>query len=220
VAPVREVSGGGAFLIRSLNPEQLFTREDLSDEQRLFGQTAAEFMRQEVLPNEASLYAHDWVKTRELLKKAADLDLLRLEIPAEYGGLGLDKISAAYVGEEIAVNPSFAGSLGTHTSIGTLPIVYFGTPAQKALLGKLSPDQVTSTELAGESIQQILSHAPGNDQAIGGLKVCTESGWFAARPSGTEDVYKIYAESFKGAEHLSRIQEEARAVVADALGSG
>jgi alkylation response protein AidB-like acyl-CoA dehydrogenase len=132
VAPVREVSGGGAFLIRSLNPEQLFTREDLSDEQRLFGQTAAEFMRQEVLPNEASLYAHDWVKTRELLKKAADLDLLRLEIPAEYGGLGLDKISAAYVGEEIAVNPSFAGSLGTHTSIGTLPIVYFGTPAQKA----------------------------------------------------------------------------------------
>jgi len=63
------VSGGGAFLIRSLNPEQLFTREDLSDEQRLFGQTAAEFMRQEVLPNEASLYAHDWVKTRELLKK-------------------------------------------------------------------------------------------------------------------------------------------------------
>lgn len=132
MAPVREVSGGGTFLIRSLNPEQLFTREDLSDEQRLFGQTAAEFMRKEVLPDEASLYAHDWVRTRALLKKAADLDLLRLEIPAEYGGLGLDKISAAYVGEEIAVNPSFAGSLGTHTSIGTLPIVYFGTPEQKA----------------------------------------------------------------------------------------
>ena len=66
------------------------------------------------------------------MKKAADLDLLRLEIPAEYGGLGLDKISAAYVGEEIAINPSFAGSIGTHTSIGTLPIVYFGTSDQKA----------------------------------------------------------------------------------------
>ena len=145
MAPVREVSGGGKFLIRSLNPDVLFTREDLTDEQRLFGQTAAEFMRKEVLPNEASLYAHDWVKTRELLKKAADLDLLRLEIPAAYGGLGLDKISAAYVGEEIAVNPSFAGSLGTHTSIGTLPIVYFGTPGQKA---KYLP-RLASAEMIG-----------------------------------------------------------------------
>jgi alkylation response protein AidB-like acyl-CoA dehydrogenase len=132
VAQVQEVLGGGTFLIRPLNPNDLFTPEDLTDEQRLFGQTAAEFMRNEVLPAEASLYAHDWIRTRELLKKAADLDLLRLEIPAAYGGLGLDKISAAYVGEQIAVNPSFGGSLGAHTSIGTLPIVYFGTPEQKA----------------------------------------------------------------------------------------
>jgi len=132
VAPVLEVSGGGAFLIRSLNPADQFTPEDLTDEQRLFGRTAAEFMRNEVLPNEASLYAHDWAKTRELLKKAADLDLLRLEIPPDYGGLGLDKVSAAYVGEPLALNPSFGGSLGTHTSIGTLPIVYFGTAEQKA----------------------------------------------------------------------------------------
>ncbi|MDB6050111.1 MAG: pgm, partial [Pseudomonas sp.] len=75
-------------------------------------------------------------------------------------------------------------------------------PAQKALLGKLSPDQVKSTELAGEPILTVLSHAPGNDQAIGGLKVMTENGWFAARPSGTEDIYKIYAESFIGDDHL------------------
>jgi alkylation response protein AidB-like acyl-CoA dehydrogenase len=132
VAQVQELLGGGTFLIRSLDVDDLFTREDLTDEQRLFGQTAAEFMRNEVLPNEASLYAHDWQKTRELLKKAADLDLMRLEIPAAYGGLGLDKISAAYVGEHIAINPSFGGSLGAHTSIGTLPIVYFGTAEQKA----------------------------------------------------------------------------------------
>jgi alkylation response protein AidB-like acyl-CoA dehydrogenase len=145
VAPVLEVSGGGAFLIRSLNPDDLFTPEDLSDEQRLFGRTAAEFMRNEVLPHEASLYAHDWAKTRELLKKAADLDLLRLEIPAAYGGLGLDKVSAAYVGAQFAINPSFAGSLGTHTSIGTLPIVYFGTPGQKA---KYLP-RLASGELIG-----------------------------------------------------------------------
>jgi alkylation response protein AidB-like acyl-CoA dehydrogenase len=132
VSQVKEALGGGTFLTRSLDPDELFTREDLTDEQRLFGQTAAEFMRNEVLPNEASLYAHDWKKTRELLKHAADLDLLRLEIPTAYGGLGLDKISAAYVGEQIAINPSFAGSLGAHTSIGTLPIVYFGTAEQKA----------------------------------------------------------------------------------------
>jgi alkylation response protein AidB-like acyl-CoA dehydrogenase len=145
VASVLEVSGGGAFLTRSLNPDDLFTPEDLTDEQRLFGRTAAEFMRNEVLPNEASLYAHDWAKTRELLKKAADLDLLRLEIPPEYGGLGLDKVSAAYVGEPLALNPSFGGSLGTHTSIGTLPIVYFGTPEQKA---KYLP-RLASGELIG-----------------------------------------------------------------------
>ena len=141
----QDLPGGGRFLIRSLNPDDLFTREDLSDEQRLFGQTATEFMHHEVLPNQASLYAHDWVKTRELLKKAADLDLLRLEIPAAYGGLGLDKISAAYVGECISIEPSFAGSLGTHTSIGTLPIVYFGTPEQKA---KYLP-RLASAELIG-----------------------------------------------------------------------
>ena len=145
VAQVKEVLGGGTFLIRSLDPEDLFTREDLTDEQRLFGQTAAEFMRNEVVPNEARLYAHDWPKTRELLKKAADLDLLRLEIPSAYGGLGLDKISAAYVGEQIATNPSFGGSLGAHTSIGTLPIVYFGTPDQKA---KYLP-RLASAELIG-----------------------------------------------------------------------
>jgi alkylation response protein AidB-like acyl-CoA dehydrogenase len=131
VAPVVDVSGGGAFLVRSLNPDDLFTPEDLTDEQRLFGRSTAEFMRNEVLPNEASLYSHDWGRTRELLKKAADLDLLRLEIPEAYGGLGLDKVSAGYVGEQLAINPSFAGSLGTHTSIGTLPIVYFGTTEQK-----------------------------------------------------------------------------------------
>jgi len=110
VPQVHETRGSGTFLIRSLNPNDLFTREDLTDEQRLFGRTAAEFMRNEVLPNQASLYAHDWTRTRELLKKAAELDLLRLEIPDEYGGLGLDKISAAYVGEQVAIDPSFAGS--------------------------------------------------------------------------------------------------------------
>ena len=91
------------------------------------------------------------------------------------------------------------------------------TPQQKALLGKLSPEQVKSTSLAGETITQILSHAPGNNQAIGGLKVMTENGWFAARPSGTEDIYKIYAESFIGDEHLNRLVEEAQVLVDNAI---
>ncbi|WP_344819099.1 phosphoglucomutase (alpha-D-glucose-1,6-bisphosphate-dependent) [Microbacterium soli] len=92
------------------------------------------------------------------------------------------------------------------------------TPEQKATLGRLSPDAVTATELAGEPITARLSHAPGNGAAIGGLKVQTEHAWFAARPSGTEDVYKLYAESLRGPAHLAQVQEEARAVVAAALG--
>ena len=85
--------------------------------------------------------------------------------------------------------------------------------AQKARLGKLSPEQVTATELAGEPITAKLTTAPGNGAALGGLKVTTENAWFAARPSGTEDVYKIYAESFRGPEHLAEVQEAAREVV-------
>jgi len=93
------------------------------------------------------------------------------------------------------------------------------TREQKAALAKLSPAQVTATELAGEPITARLTNAPGNDSPIGGLKVTTENGWFAARPSGTEDVYKIYAESFLGPEHLARIQDDAREVVNAALSS-
>ncbi len=89
---------------------------------------------------------------------------------------------------------------------------------EKAKLGALSPEDVTATELAGEQITAKLTRAPGNDAPIGGLKVTTESAWFAARPSGTEDVYKIYAESFKGPEHLAEVQSAARDVVSAALG--
>lgn len=91
------------------------------------------------------------------------------------------------------------------------------TPDQKELLAKLSPQQVKLNELAGEKIQTILTHAPGNGAPIGGLKVVAESGWFAARPSGTENIYKIYAESFRGSGHLRRILEEAQTIVSDAL---
>lgn len=106
----------------------------------------------------------------------------------------------------------------------------FGAPAyarvdapanreQKAKLAALSPDNVKASTLAGEAITAKLTEAPGNGAKIGGLKVVTENAWFAARPSGTEDVYKIYAESFKGPEHLAQVQAEAREVVSAALGA-
>ena len=93
------------------------------------------------------------------------------------------------------------------------------TPEEKAVLSKLSPDQVKITEMAGEKIKNILTTAPGNHAAIGGLKVETENGWFAARPSGTEDIYKIYAESFNGKDHLNKIIEQAQEIVNNALKS-
>jgi phosphoglucomutase len=93
------------------------------------------------------------------------------------------------------------------------------TPEQKSVLKELSPEAVSAKELAGEPITAKLTKAPGNNAPIGGLKVVTENGWFAARPSGTEDIYKIYAESFKGKEHLERIKEEAQAIVNETFSS-
>ncbi|WP_030912026.1 phosphoglucomutase (alpha-D-glucose-1,6-bisphosphate-dependent) [Streptomyces sp. NRRL F-5126] len=93
------------------------------------------------------------------------------------------------------------------------------TREEKAVLAKLSAKQISADRLAGEPVTGVLTEAPGNGAAIGGIKVTTDSAWFAARPSGTEDVYKIYAESFQGAGHLARVQEEAKGVVATALGS-
>jgi phosphoglucomutase len=93
------------------------------------------------------------------------------------------------------------------------------TPAQKAALKKLDPSAVTATTLAGQPIRSVLTRAPGNDAPIGGIKVTADDGWFAARPSGTEDVYKLYAESFKGTKHLDALVTEARALVARVTGT-
>ena len=94
------------------------------------------------------------------------------------------------------------------------------TPEQKRMLSELSPQRILSKELAGERILSILSHAPGNDAPIGGLKVIAKNGWFAARPSGTENIYKIYVESFRGEQHLRRIADEAQVIVDTALAAG
>jgi alkylation response protein AidB-like acyl-CoA dehydrogenase len=123
---------GGNFLFEDRRPDEIFTREDISEEQQMFARVAEEFIQKEVLTRAEQLYSKDWPLTRELLRKAGELDLLRIDIPEQYGGLGLDKVSSAYVGEQISVMPSFGASLGAHTTIGTLPIVYFGTPEQRA----------------------------------------------------------------------------------------
>src|SRR4026208_489657 len=104
------INGGGVFLDSTVTADQVFTRDDLSGAQQMFGRIAADFMRAEVLPREKEIYAKDWPLTRELLLKAGELDLLRVDIPEAYGGLGLDKVSSACVGEKIATPPPFRGS--------------------------------------------------------------------------------------------------------------
>jgi phosphoglucomutase len=94
------------------------------------------------------------------------------------------------------------------------------TPEQKKIMARLSERDIKESELAGEKIVGILTTAPGSTNAIGGVKVVAENGWFAARPSGTEDIYKLYAESFKGAEHLKRIQSEAQEIIGRAFRAG
>ena len=114
----------------------------------------------------------------------------------------------------------YAGLVARHGDPAYARVDAPASREEKAVLGRLSADQVPATDLAGEPIVAKLVAAPGNGAALGGLKVVTESGWFAARPSGTEDVYKIYAESFRGPDHLATIQAEARQVVSEALAAG
>jgi len=122
---------GGSFLIEERRPEEVFTPEDITEEQRMFAHTAEEFLRKEVIPREDEIYAKDYKVHRELMLKAGELGLLSIDIPEQYGGLGLHKVSSAVVGEQFALQPSFAGTQSSHVNIGTLPIVFFGTEEQK-----------------------------------------------------------------------------------------
>ncbi|BBC80578.1 phosphoglucomutase, alpha-D-glucose phosphate-specific [Acetobacter orientalis] len=130
-----------------------------------------------------------------------------------------DGLILSLLAAEITAKTGKNPSQHYHELIARLGTPYYqridaaATPEQKARLSKLSPEQYPGDTLAGEAITAKLTKAPGNGAAIGGLKVTTRDGWFAARPSGTEDVYKIYAESFKSPEHLKEIQEEAQTVI-------
>jgi alkylation response protein AidB-like acyl-CoA dehydrogenase len=122
---------GGEFLIADRAPADVFTPEEINDEQRMFARTAEEFLRKEVIPREDEIYAKNYATHRELMRKAGELGLLAIDIPEAYGGLGLHKVSSAIVGEQFALQASFAGTQSSHVNIGTLPIVFFGTEAQK-----------------------------------------------------------------------------------------
>jgi alkylation response protein AidB-like acyl-CoA dehydrogenase len=197
-APVSQVlNRGGAFLITSCRPEDVFTPADFSDDQRLIGQTAEEFVQKEVMPAVPELEAHkDEHLMAQMLKKAGEIGLLGGGIPEAYGGSGLDKISAAILAEKLAGYGSFAVSHGGHSGIGTVPIVYFGTEEQKKkylpkiATGELLSCYCLSEPQAGSDSQASRTRAvlspDGKNYILNGQKMWITNGGFA-------DVYVVFA---------------------------
>src|SRR6267143_4822977 len=193
--PVLAARGGG-FLLEERRVEEVFTPEDFSEEQRMIGDTAAEFMEKEMVPRIPEILALKYETTRSLLRKAGELGLLGVEIPEEYGGLGLDKVSGCLVSEKSARDGSFAVAFMGHTGIGTLPIVYFGTEAQKKrYLPKLATGEwigayCLSEPQAGSDAQNSLTRAELNKEGthyiLNGQKMWITNGGFA-------DVYIVFA---------------------------
>jgi alkylation response protein AidB-like acyl-CoA dehydrogenase len=192
-APAAAVKGG-SFLIEDRAPEEVFTPEDFTDEQRMIGETSADFVEKEVLPKQADLLKPE--VSRALMHKAGELGLLGIEIPEEYGGLGLDKVSATYAAETSSREGSWAVTYMAHTGIGTLPIVYFGTPEQKKkYLPKFaSGEWVTSYSLSEASSASDAMNAKakavlskdGKSWILNGEKMWLSNGGFA-------DVYITFA---------------------------
>src|SRR5467141_3891184 len=127
----RSKLSGGSFLLETRRPDEVFTPEDFTEQQQLIGQTAEEFAQNEIVPNVEKMEHKDFSVTRDLLKKAGELGLSSVEIPEAYGGLEMDKVTAAVIADRIAKYAGFATTWGGHTGIGTLPLVYFGTEDQK-----------------------------------------------------------------------------------------
>jgi alkylation response protein AidB-like acyl-CoA dehydrogenase len=149
--PKTKVSGG-SFLLDARQPEEIFTPEDFSEQHQLIGQTAEEFAVNEIVANVEKIEHKDFSVTRELLKKAGDLGLSSVEIPEAYGGLEMDKVTAAVIADHIAKYAGFATTWGGHTGIGTLPLVYFGTEEQKKkYLPRLASGEIVGAYALSES---------------------------------------------------------------------
>ncbi len=191
-----KVLKGGIFLIEDRHPADVFTPEDISEEQRMFARTAEEFLRKEVIPNEEGIYAKDYGVHRELMRKAGELGLLSIDIPEAYGGLGLHKVSSAIVGEQFALQASFAGTQSSHVNIGTLPIVFFGTEEQKQkYLPKLATGEwigayaLTEPQSGSDALaaktKAVLSE-DGKHYILNGQKMWITNGGFA-------DLFTVFA---------------------------
>src|ERR1700730_3970792 len=188
---------GGSFLIEDRASNEIFTPEDITEEQRLFAHTAEEFLRKEVIPREDAIYAKDYSVHRELMRKAGELGLLGIDIPEQYGGLGLHKVSSAVVGEQFALQASVAGTQSSHVNIGTLPIVFYGTEAKKLkylpLLASgewigayaLTEPQSGSDALAAKT-KAVLS-SDGRHYILNGQKMWITNGGFA-------DLFTVFAQ--------------------------
>ena len=185
----RAAAAGGSFLIESPRPEEVFTPADLTDDQRLIGQTAEEFVTNEVLPLIPDLEQHKPGLMAGLLKKAGELGLLGSGVPEEYGGSGLDKVSSTLLSEKVSTYASFSVSVGAHSGIGTLPIVYFGTEEQKRkYLPKLASGEwlacyCLSEPQAGSDAQNARTRAvlspDGKHWVLNGQKMWISNGGFA-----------------------------------------
>lgn len=152
VATPKARIAGGSFLLDSRSPEEVFTPEDFSEQHQLIGQTAEEFAIHEILPNVEKIEHKDFSVTRDLLKKAGELGLSSVEVPEAYGGLEMDKVTAAVIADHIAKYAGFATTWGGHTGIGTLPIVYFGTEEQKKkYLPRLASGEIVGAYALSES---------------------------------------------------------------------
>ena len=187
---------GGEFLIKDLAPDDVFTPEEISEEQRMFARTAEEFLRKEVIPREDEIYAKNYATHRELMLKAGELGLLSIDIPERYGGLGLHKVSSAVVGEQFALQASFAGTQSSHVNIGTLPIVFFGTEEQKEkYLPKLATGEMigayaltephSGSDALAAKTKAVLSE-DGRHYILNGQKMWITNGGFA-------DLFTVFA---------------------------
>src|SRR6266704_1545199 len=187
---------GGSFLLEEHKLEEAFTPEDFNDQHQMIAQTAEEFANQEIVPNIEKIEHKEWALTRELIRKASELGLASVDVPEQYGGADMDKVSSAIIADRMAKSGSFSVSFGGHVGIGTLPIVYFGTPEQKQkylprlatgeLIAAYALSESTSASDAMNARTKAVLSRDGKEWILNGEKMWITNGGFA-------DVYIIFA---------------------------
>src|SRR5438445_10942668 len=187
---------GGSWLLEERNPNEVFTPEDFTEEHQQIAKTAEEFARQEIIPAIEKIEHKEYQVTRDLLKKASEIGIANIDVPEQYGGSDMDKVSSAIVADRIAVFASLSTSFGGHAGIGTLPIVYFGTPAQKAKylpklasgewIGAYALSESTSGSDAMNARTKAVLSPDGKEWILNGEKMWITNGGFA-------DVLVIFA---------------------------